>query len=212
MNARDAVRLALRDFYENSWRLLAVNALLGAALVAAALATLAMPVAGVLLVLTGPLLAALVHCAVTLQRTGNLALVDAWEGARLHWKRGLELALIGSAVFALGVFAVRFYGGSAIWPLVFLSLYVLVLLVVYGLVVWTLAIADPEHGLRHTASEAAVVVGSRPLPTLALGLVLVLVNIAGVAAAVMPFLTLTVAFTFLAIAHFVLPPTVEEAP
>ena len=34
---------------------------------------------------------------------------------------------------------------------------------------------------------------------------------AGIAAAVMPFLTLTIAYTFLAVAHFVLPtPTPEE--
>jgi hypothetical protein len=35
------------------------------------------------------------------------------------------------------------------------------------------------------------------------------VNVAGIAAAVMPFLTLTVAYTFLATAHFVLPPQEE---
>jgi hypothetical protein len=38
-----------------------------------------------------------------------------------------------------------------------------------------------------------------------LGFALLLVNAAGIAAAVMPFLTLTVAYTFLATAHFVLP-------
>jgi hypothetical protein len=43
-----------------------------------------------------------------------------------------------------------------------------------------------------------------------LGLALLLVNIAGIAAAVMPFLTLTVAYTFLVTARFLVPPE-EEA-
>ena len=46
--------------------------------------------------------------------------------------------------------------------------------------------------------------------TLVLGLALLLVNLAGIAAAIMPFLTLTVAYTFLADAHFVLPPLTLE--
>ena len=46
--------LALRDFYANSWRLVVVNAVLGAALVLAILATLAEPLAIVFVVATGP--------------------------------------------------------------------------------------------------------------------------------------------------------------
>jgi hypothetical protein len=45
----------------------------------------------------------------------------------------------------------------------------------------------------------------RPLETIALGVVLLVVNLAGAAAALMPLLTLTVAFSFLAAAHYVLP-------
>src|SRR5581483_5332871 len=45
----------------------------------------------VLAVLAGPFAVALVHCSVTLVRTGNLALADAWEGLKLHWRRGLQL-------------------------------------------------------------------------------------------------------------------------
>ena len=39
---------------------------------------------------------------------------------------------------------------------------------------------------------------------------LLLVNLAGIAAAVMPFLTITVAYSFVAVAHFVLPPEARE--
>lgn len=205
--------LALRDFYENSWRLVAVNAILGAALVAALLAALALPVAAILLVAVGPVVAALVHCAVTLVRTGQLALVDAVHGLRLHWRRGLLLALLGLGLVGLAVVALRFYGSSSLWPLAFLTLYLFVLLGIYGLVLWTLAIAEPDRPLLGAARDAGRIVASRPGATLLLGLGLLAVNVVGIAAAVMPFVTLTVAYTFLAVAHFVLPPTtLEESP
>jgi len=212
MKPRDALVLALRDFYANSWRLVAVNAALGVVLVASILAALALPVAGVLIAAAGPAAAVIVHCSVRLVRTGDLAFADAWEGLRLHWRRGLVLSVVSCGLLGLGAVALRFYGASAIWPLVFLTLYVLVLLGIYGLVLWTLAIAEPDRGLRAAAREAATLVATRPGATLALGLALVLINLAGIAAAIMPFLTLTVAYTFLATAHFVLPsPTLEEA-
>jgi hypothetical protein len=210
MKPGQAMRRALRDFYENSWRLLIVNTTLGVLLVASVLATFAMPVAAVLVLGLGPVLAALVHCAVTLVKTGNLALADAWEGLRTHWRRGLELAVLGAALVVLGIVAMRFYGEASLWPLAFLTLYVFTMFGIYELVLWIVAIAEPEQGLRRAAAEAAAFVLSRPLPTLVLGLSLLLVNLAGIAAAVMPFLTLTVAYTFLATAHFVLPPPTEE--
>jgi hypothetical protein len=210
MRPREAMRLALGDFYANSWRLLFLNAMLGALLVICILAALAVPAAGILVLTLGPAAAALVHCAVTLVRTGNLAVADAWEGLLRHWRRGLALATTGTALVVLGVVAIRFYGGASLWPLAFLTLYVLVLLGIYGLVLWVVAIAEPEHGLRWAAANAATFVASRPGATLLLGFALLLVNLAGIAAAVMPFLTLTLAYTFLATAHFVLPPTPEE--
>jgi len=209
MRPREALRRALRDFYENSWRLVVLNAAFGAVLVVGALAALAMPLAAVLVLAAGPLVAVLAHCAVTLVRTGNLFFADAWDGLRLHWRRGLALGALGAAVVAGGLLALRFYSGASLWPLAFLTLYVLVLLLIYALVLWTLAIAEPERKLSSVAREAAAFVASRPGATLLLGFALLLVNVAGIAAAVMPFLTLTVAYTFLATAHFVLPPQEE---
>lgn len=202
--------LALRDFYANSWRLLPVNAALGTVLVASALATLAVPAAAIVVLAAGPVTAALVHCAVTLVRTGNLALADAWEGLRLHWRRGLALGAAGTALMLLGFLAVRIYVSASLWPLAMLTVYVVVLLGIYQLVLWTLAIAEAERPLRSVAREALLVVGQRPGSVLMLGLALLLVNAVGVAAAVMPFLTLTVAYTFLAAAHFLLEPTSED--
>jgi hypothetical protein len=210
MKPREALWLALRDFYANSWRLVVVNVALGAALVVAVLATLAEPVALVLVVATGPVVAALVHCAVTLVRTGDLTFADAVAGFRLHWLRGLALAAVGAAVLGLGILAFRFYSGAALWPLAFLTLYLLVLLAIFELVLWTVAIAAPDRPLAAVVRESVALAAARPGQTFVLGLALLLVNIAGIAAAVMPFLTLTVAYTFLVTARFLVPPE-EEA-
>lgn len=200
-----ALRLALRDLFQNSWRLVPVNAAFGAVLVAVSVASIAVHAALVLAALAGPLAAALIHCSVTLVRTGNLALADAWEGLKLHWRRGLQLGAAGTALVVLAALAVRFYARSAFgWPLAFLTVYVLVLLGIYAVVLATFAIAEPERPLRLAAREAAALGARRPGATLLLGLALLLVNLAGVAAAVMPFLTLTVAYSFVAVAHFAL--------
>ncbi len=210
MKPREALRLALGDLYAHSWRLLLVNAAFGATLVALVLAALALPPATILVVLAGPVLAVLVHCSVTVVRTESLGVADVWEGLRLHWLHGLELATAGSVFAALGLLAIRFYGGSGAWPAAFLALYVLALAGIYQLILWTLAVAEPGRPLLLVARDAAMLLGSRPGACVALGLILLVVNLAGVAAAIMPFLTLTVAYTFLAAARFVLPPAEEE--
>ena len=209
MRPGQALRLALGDFYANSWRLLFWNAAFGVVLVASVLAALAFPPAAVLVLAAGPLIAVLAHCAVVLVRTGNLFFADTWEGLRLHWRRGLVLGAGGAALVAFGIFAFRFYAGRSLWPLAFLTFYVLVLLAIYALVLWTLAIAEPERGLLAVVGDAGRFVAARPGATLLLGVALLLVNVLGIVAAVMPFLTLTVAYTFVATAHLVLPPQEE---
>ena len=204
MRPGHALGLALGDFYRNSWRLVPMNAAVGAVLVVAGIGAVAVRAAVVLMLLAGPLLAALTHSAVTLTRTGNVTLHDGLDGLRMHWRRGLVLGAAGSALLFLGVLAMRVYGGTPLWPLSFVTVYLLVLLGIYQLVLWTLAIAEPADSLRLVARRAARFVALRPWPTLALGLLLVAINAAGIAAGLMPFLTLTVAFSFLAAAHFVL--------
>jgi hypothetical protein len=211
MTTRRALGLAFGDLYRNSWRLVPVNAALGAVLVFSAAAAVAVHALLVLAVLAGPVAVALAHCSVTLVRTGNLAIADAWEGLRLHWRRGLELGAAGVALFVLGAFAIRFYArSSAGWPFAFLTLYLVVLLGIYAAVLTTVAVAKPDQPLRLVAREAATIGAQRPGATLLLGLALLLVNLAGVAAAVMPFLTITVAYSFVAVAHFVLPAEARE--
>jgi len=201
-----ALRLAVRDMFHNSWRLVPVNAALGAVIVVVSVATVAVHAALVLAVLAGPFVVALVHCSVTLVRTGNLALADAWEGLKLHWRRGLQLGAAGTALVLLAALAFRFYTRSSYgWPLAFVTLYLVVLLGIYAAVLATFAVAEPERPLRLAAREAAALGARRPGATLLLGLALLLVNLAGVAAAVMPFLTLTVAYSFVAVAHLAPP-------
>jgi hypothetical protein len=206
MKVGAALRLAGRDLFENSWRLVPVNAAFGAVLVAVGMAAVAVHGALVLAVLAGPIAAALVHCSVTLVRTGNVAFADARAGLRLHWRRGLQLGAAGTALIVLAALAVRFYTRSSFgWPFAFLTVYLVVLLGIYAVVLFTFAVAEPDEPLRLAAREAAALGARRPGATLLLGLALLLVNLAGVAAAVMPFLTITVAYSFVAVAHFALP-------
>jgi hypothetical protein len=189
-----------------------VNAALGAVLVLSAYAAVAVHALLVLAVLAGPIALALAHCSVTLVRTGNLELADALEGLRLHWRRGLGFAAAGLALVVLGALAIHFYTRSSVgWPFAFLTLYLVVLLGIYGALLATVAVAQPERPLQLIARQAAAVGAQRPGATLLLGLALLLVNLAGIAAAVMPFLTVTVAYSFLAVAHFVVPPEDKEA-
>jgi hypothetical protein len=212
MRVGAALKLAGRDLYGNSWRLLPVNAALGIVLVAAGLAAVAVHALLVLAVLAGPVAVALVHCSVTLVRTGNVRVVDAWEGLRLHWRRGLQLGAAGTALVVLAIVAVRFYASTSFgWPLAFLTVYIVVLLGIFAVVLTTLAVAEPGKPVRHAAREAAALGAERPGATLLLGLSLLLVNLAGVVAAVMPFLTLTVAYSFVAVAHFALPRPSKES-
>ena len=211
MSPRRSLALALGDLYRNSWRLVPVNAALGAVLVFSVVAAIAVHALLVLAVLAGPLATALAHCSVTLVRTGNLVLADAWEGLRMHWRRGLALGAAGVALGVLAALAVSFYARSSVgWPFAFLTLYLVVLLGIYAAVLTTVAVAEPGLPLRLAARRAATLAAQRPGATLLLGLALLLVNLAGIAAAVMPFLTITVAYSFVAVAHFVLPPEARE--
>jgi hypothetical protein len=203
---------ALRDLYANSWRFVPANAALGLVLVAVALLGLAVPLALGAVVLAGPLVAGLVHMAVKLVRTGNVYLRDSLDGTRLHWRRSVGLTAGAAAGVLLCAVALRFYLRLAYgWPLVFLTLYLTALAGLYLVLWWTLAVAEPAEPLRQAAHAAARLVAARPGQTLGLGLGLLVVNLVGLAAGLMPFLTLTVAYSCLAVARFALPrPALEE--
>jgi hypothetical protein len=207
MRLRTALGVAAADLYHQSWRLVVLNVLLGAVLVGVVLATLAVRAALVLAVLLGPAAAAVMHCAVTIAQTEELRLAEAVTGLRRHWRRGLLLGVLVAFAAVLGAIAVPFYAraGTWAWPLAALTVYVLLMFILFQLALWPLAVYEDARPFREVLRDAALVVGRRPLGFAGLALALLLVNALGVVAAILPFLTLTIAYSFLVAAHFALP-------
>lgn len=207
MSVGGALRGALVDFYHHSWRLFLLNACLSGFVLAVLFVGFYFAPALVLVVLVGPLAAALMHCAVTVAQTDELELREAVSGMRLHWRRGLALVLSAALVVVAAAFAIPFYARAGGWgvPLAMLAVYLVALFAVWQLSLWPLAVYERERSLRDVARDALVAVVRRPAGFTALAVVLLVVNAAGLAAALAPFLTLTVAYSFLAAAHFVLP-------
>jgi hypothetical protein len=198
-SAGGALVAALGDGYRHSWRLVLLNCAVGAVLFFVALGdTYALPVA-LLAIAAGPLVAALAHCAVVVTRTEQLDWTDIVDGLRLHWRRGVALAALATAVIAIGVLATWFYAHHGLWPIAAVTAYLLVAFCVWQLVAWPLAVAGVERPLARAGQELL----RRPASALLLGVVLVLVNAVGIVT-IIPLLTITLAFSFLATAHFVL--------
>jgi hypothetical protein len=193
------------DFYHQSWRLAALNTLLSAAvLVVVYLTVFVLSVLAVLLVLVGPLAAALMHCTVKLAQEDELRFGDAVAGLRLHWRRGLVLAAVNFAFALLSLIALRFYG-SEHWLFTILVVDVVAVFAFVQLVLWPRVVFELERPLGRLAGDALSDFLSRPVATIGLALALLVVNVLGFAAGVLPFLTLTIAYSFLATAHFALP-------
>jgi len=205
--ARAALRLALGDLYRQSWRLFVLNATLALTASAVVFAAAYYRVVVLAIVLLGPLAAGLMHCAVRVVTSEDLRLEEALVGLRLHWRRGLQVGALAAALAVLGIGAVGFYARAhgLAWPLVFLALYLVFLSGLFLLLLLALAVAEPQLRLSEAASRTVVLALLRPRAAVGLGFGLLLVNAAGLAAAVMPFLTLTVAYSFLAAARFAIP-------
>jgi hypothetical protein len=207
MTLRQALGAAASDLYHQAWRLVILNTLLAAVLVAVVLATLAVRPAVILAVVAGPVAVAVMHCVVTLAQTEDMRLTDAVTGLRRLWRRGFALAAMLLAAAFLGALAVPFYAqaGAWAWPLAAASLYVLLFFAVFQLALWPLAVFESARPFGDVVRDAVATVVRRPLGFAALGLAVLLVNLVGVAAAILPFLTLTIAYSFLVSAHFALP-------
>ncbi len=212
MTVRHALTAALRHLYENGWRLVVPNLVLAVPAVAALIAATYTEAALLLLVAAGPLAAALMHCAVTVQQTDGLRLADVVDGLRLHWRRGLVLGALGAAAAILVVTAVSFYArlGALAWPFAVVAFYVAFTFALWQIHVWPLAVARRRADLGDVLREAAIALLRRPLATCGLAFALLLVNLVG-AIGILPVLTFTIAFSALAAAHFVLPPPSEDA-
>jgi hypothetical protein len=211
--AGEALRRAARDFYEESWRFVLLNGALSAYVLLVLAVAAHVPAAVVLLVGAGPLVAMLVAASVIVVETGSLTLVEAAGALRRCWRRGLALGcLLGSGVVAT-VIAFRFYGGAGAfgWPFAALVAYLGGVFLLYQLLLWPHALRDLRRPLRQAAIEAGVELVRRPGAVLALGLALLGVNLLALIAAVLPLLTMTIAYSALATTRFVLPlPALEE--
>jgi hypothetical protein len=205
MNVGGALRAAAVDFYHQSWRLAVFNSALSAIALAILYLTLFVHPAFVLIVVAvGPFGTSLMHCAVQLAQEDELRFRDALIGLRLHWRRGLALAAVVLLVAWLGAIALRFYGSEQ-WLFSVLVGDVLAVFAVVQLLAWPRAVHDRRRPLHRVLGDALGDFLSRPVTTFAFALALLVVNVLGIAAAVMPFLTLTIAYSFLASAHFALP-------
>jgi len=202
-----ALGVAARDLYHQAWRLIVLNTALGVGVLLVVLASIAVRAALLLAILIGPAIAALMHCAVTLAQTEDLRLAEAVRGLRRHWRRGLVLGLALAVAVGFGALAVPFYAhaGTWAWPFAAVCIYLLLMFGVFQLALWPLVVFESDRPLREIARDAALTVARRPVGFLGLAVALLLVNVIGVAAAILPFLTLTIAYSFLVSAHFALP-------
>ena len=207
MSVGASLRSATHDFYQQSWRLLVLNSAFSAFVLSVVGIGLWVTPVLVLLVLAGPFAAALMHCAVTLVLTDELRLGDAVTGIRLHWRRGLVLGLIVFAAVAAAAVAVPFYArlGGWSWALALVALYAALLFGVLQVLLWPLAVFELGRPLTEVVRESLVRFLRRPGAGSVLALALLAINVAGVAAGLVPFLTLTIAYSFLAAARFALP-------
>jgi hypothetical protein len=181
-----------------------LNGALGAYLVAVFAVGIYAPIAFVLLVGAGPLLAGVVRAAVTIVEEGSLSFVDVADGYRRTWRRGFLLAALGAVFAGLTVAATAFYGAGGVfsWPLAVLVLYLAGIYALHQLLLWPIACRDPERPLREAARQAGILLVHRPVATVALGLGLLVVNVLGLVLGALPFLTFTIAYSALAATRF----------
>jgi hypothetical protein len=200
-----ALRLAAVDFYHHSWRLTVFNTVLSALVLLIVYLTLwVSPFPAILILAIGPVGAALMHCAVRLAQEDELRFADWVVGLRLHWRRGLVLAAVNLTAAVLGVVALAFYGTER-WLFTIFVVDALVVFALVQLVLWPRAIYERDRGLWQLSGAALSDFLRRPMATLGLAVGLLLVNLLGLALGVLPLLTLTVAYSALAVAHFALP-------
>jgi hypothetical protein len=114
------------------------------------------------------------------------------------------LATVLLLIAWLGVIAFRFYGSEQ-WLFSIFIADVLAVVAVVQIFAWPRAVHHRERPLYRVLGDALSDFLRRPVTSFLFAFALVVVNALGLIAAVMPFLTLTIAYSFLAAAHFALP-------
>jgi hypothetical protein len=207
VTVRAALRAALGDTYRFSLRLLVVNTALSVAIVLVVLVVSYLPLALLLApFLAGPLVGALVHCTLLLVDGEDFRLADAVDGARRHWRRSFALGGLFGVALLSGATGIAFYTspGHRVLPLAVLCAYVVALVCLLLLIAWPLAVAHADDPLVVALRDAWSLFLHSPVRVLGLGAALLVVNVLG-AITVLPLLTLTIAYSFLAAARLVRP-------
>jgi sterol desaturase/sphingolipid hydroxylase (fatty acid hydroxylase superfamily) len=102
--------------------------------------------------------------------------------------------------------AISYYAGSSALFLAVLGVYLALFFGAFQVILWPIAIAERARPVRAVAKDASRALLRRPVQALVLCAALAIVNLAGLAAALLPFLSVTIAYSFLAAARFALPP------
>ena len=190
MTVRAALRHALRDMYEQSWRLVLLNT--------------ALRLRGARGARAGELRADrararrrrrparrgadALRCLARPGRRASAA--TRVEGVRLHWLRGLELGALAASSSLAGLVAVRIYarparsrGRSRLSPPTCSRSSV------FQLLLWPLAVAERERPLRRLLADAGTRSPGGRARRWGSALALLLINALGAVAAVLPLLT-----------------------
>lgn len=209
-----AARLALTDFFFNSWRLVAANVAWGVCLVAIGLVGLIVPLLGLIL---APLLAiptaGVFRLAALVARDEPASFWDAVEAWRAYAGPAL-LAGIGAtaagAVLAVNVVGGLLSGSTVGWALATLAAWGLAILWLVALGFWPL-LTDPHRdggrplaSMRDSLRLAGLLVLAHPVRLALLGLgALVILAASSVAFAAL--VTVSVAYVALVSSHYLLP-------
>jgi hypothetical protein len=206
---RAALRAAATDFYFHSWRLLPANILWAAVVLGILAAALLLPPLILLAPLAALPIAGIFRMATRIVRGESVSFwdgLDAWRGEvrpALALGTGLVVALV---VLGFNVVSGLVSDGLLGWALATLAFWGLVAAWLYAWVAWPILL-DPARvtsPARQRLRLAALLVLAHPLRVGALGLVLLVLCVAS-AVAMVPLLTVSVAFSALVSARYVLP-------
>ena len=205
MTLRRALGIAATDLYHQSWRLIVLNALLAAVLVGVILASLAIRPRSYSSSCSAPSCSG--HALRGYSRPDGGASargVAGWAATALASRDG---AGAPASPCRPGRVVVPFYAraGTWAWPLAALSLYVCSCSASFQLALWPLAVFEDGAPLRAVVRDAALMVARRPSGSSGWHSLYCSSTSLGVAAAILPFLTLTISYSFLVSAHFALP-------
>lgn len=202
------MRAALGDLYDNSFRFLGANLLLGIVLLIVAFLAIGTPLALVGLIVAVPFAAGLMAMATQLVRNEHCDFSDFTAELGRPWRS----LLIGAVQLLIGfvlVFDIVLGGGLSGALGAFLSvsaLYGLLVWWLYAVALWPLLLDPLRAGepTRRLLRLALVIVVARPIRLLLLGLLLgALLGVSTVAVA--PLVTVSVALAWLVAARWVLP-------